>query len=55
MWRRLWCALRGHPYPIEWNRDQHDAWLRGEEPFAPLIYCSNCGVEIKRRRGGMGS
>lgn len=53
--RRLWCALRDHPYPVTWNREAHQAWLDGEEPFAPLIYCSHCDAEIKQRRGGMHS
>lgn len=53
--RRFWCALRDHPYPQEWNEEAHQDWLNGNEPFPPLIYCSNCGAEIKPRRGGMHS
>lgn len=51
MWKRFWCALRGHPYPTE--REEFD-------PAEPLILrppwcCSNCGKQFWPGRRGMHS
>lgn len=56
-WKRLWCALRDHPYPKEYvdGEDAYTEWLKGNEPFPPNLCCSNCGKELKYRRRGMRS
>jgi hypothetical protein len=43
--KRLWCWLRGHPYP--WIRDAEDEadFSTGNyrPNIAPPSHCSNCG------------
>ena len=53
--RRAWCALMDHPHEHTRDREAYADWLEGREPFAPGVYCSNCGAEIFGRRRGMHS
>jgi hypothetical protein len=54
-WKRLWCALRGHPYPPTRSDQAYRDWLDGNEPFAPDWYCSHCGAVRSDRWRGMHS
>lgn len=53
----LWCALRDHPYPKEFDGGQqaYEDWLSGDEPFCPEMHCTNCGKTLKHRKRGMRS
>jgi len=45
-----------HPHEHTRDAEAYRDWLEGREPFAPGVYCSNCGAEIfGRRRRGMRS
>lgn len=54
MWKRVWCALRGHPYPHTTDTEAYQDWLADREPFAPETYCSNCGAVIGSHKHGAG-
>jgi hypothetical protein len=43
--KRLWCALRDHPYPMQCHGgpDAYDDWVRGNDPFRPPNQCTHCG------------
>jgi hypothetical protein len=36
-WRRFWCRVRGHPYPVHWFKP----W--GSEPD---MRCRNCDEDL---------
>jgi hypothetical protein len=52
--RRIWCALRGHPYPTETDDEKYRDWIEGREPFAPKTCCSNCGAVLGSHEHGPG-
>jgi hypothetical protein len=50
-WKRLWCALRGHPYPVVVPvRDYDEPMILWEPPT-----CSHCGTRFEGRWRGMHS
>ena len=54
--RRLWCALRDHPYPLDSDDPAYQDWLAGIAAVPPRPRCSNCGAALKGwRYGGMRS
>lgn len=50
--KRLWCALRGHPYPVIRDEAVYQDWVLGNVPFAPLDYCSHCGTNVTTHNRG---
>lgn len=46
-WKRLWCTLRGHPYPHVCDPELLDEYRRGEWPFRPAVQCSHCGKGLR--------
>lgn len=47
-WKRFWCAIRGHPYPVITPKASYE---EGELPTWSDPYCSNCGASFGRNRG----